>query len=477
MSRKFGDRAAWAAVLALAVALSALTTAQALRRYHDFRLGWSWDLAYYNQWYWAFTFGDGNITVRPGSAYAIEGPSVWKTNYLSPLRYLFLPVYRIAPDPRTLLVLHNLLFWWVVPAAFTLVRSETRSTPLGLAAAALVPLTPLLWPFAWNDFRELQVGLPFVLWGVQGIRARNPRLATFGVGGMLACRQELALVAASFAALPPLAPEDVGRTVRWAQALVLAGLGWFLFGFLGYLRFFVASNGPELYLEQFAGPRAFLGETLLTGSEFLAVGLGAWVVWMLAAPRVALLVLPWVWTVSNGRWALRFLGEERWHEVRYCVPMVAVGLAAGLIGFGRVGSRCLQTRGGRVGFAAACLASAVVSAAMLGVVLRHLDRVPHPIDAREAEALRGCVALVGPDDGVLAHYDVTAPLSSRRLLYSYVMAMNEPKGYPTLDPRIGWVFYRNADGGTDVFEKQGFVVVQRGRHVTVLRRDAGRARR
>ena len=50
----------WLIVACLTAALTALTAVQALRRYHELRTGWSWDLAYYNQWYWALTQADGH---------------------------------------------------------------------------------------------------------------------------------------------------------------------------------------------------------------------------------------------------------------------------------------------------------------------------------------------------------------------------------------------------------------------------------
>ena len=56
------------------------------------RSGWSWDLAYYNQWFWAVTQGEGTVTVRPISFYAKEGPSVWKMNYLAPIRLVLVAV-------------------------------------------------------------------------------------------------------------------------------------------------------------------------------------------------------------------------------------------------------------------------------------------------------------------------------------------------------------------------------------------------
>ena len=56
-----------------------------------------------------------------------KGPSIWKMNYLAPIRLALVPFYRLVPDPRTLLVIQNVMFWWVIPAAYTLVRSESRS--------------------------------------------------------------------------------------------------------------------------------------------------------------------------------------------------------------------------------------------------------------------------------------------------------------------------------------------------------------
>ena len=78
-------------------------------------------------------------------------------NYLAPIRLAIVPIYRLYPGPIVLLVIQNVMFWWVIPAAYTLVRSESRSEAVALSAAALVPLTPLFWPLVWNDFRELQL--------------------------------------------------------------------------------------------------------------------------------------------------------------------------------------------------------------------------------------------------------------------------------------------------------------------------------
>jgi hypothetical protein len=473
-ARRLRDALAWAAVALLTVALMAVTTRQALDQYRALRTGWSWDLAYYNQWYWTLLRGDGTISVRPFAAYADEGPSVWKTNYLAPVRLMLVPVYAAAPGPETLLIVHNLVIWLVVPAAFTLVRAETRSSALGLAGAGLVPLTPLLWPLVWNDFRELQMALPFVLWAVQGVRGRQVGVAALGIAGMLACRQEMAVMVMTFAFLPARAPEpeDVGRSYRWAHVLIVVGLAWMLFGFFGYLRYTSSRSSVLQYVDQFLGPKAPIGATLETSAEFLVIGLGAWTVFLLAAPRVALLVLPWLWSLAGGRWAMRYLATEQWHHVRYASPFVAIGLAAGLVGFGRLSMWLLRRRGGRWWVAAVWLAAAGASSLALVEVKHRTDRQPHPIAPEEARAVWHWIGEVGPDETVLAVYDVTAPLSSRQRLYSYILDMNKPRGYPWLRPEFTWVFYRNSDPDLQAFEPQGFQVVHRGPYLTIFHRPS-----
>jgi hypothetical protein len=469
---RVGGAVAWLAVALLTAGLTALTTAQAIKRYGELRSGWSWDLAYYNQWFWALTVGDGVITVRPIAGYATDGPSVWKTNYLAPVRWLIAPFYRLVPDPRTLLVVQNVMFWWLIPAAYTLVRSETRSTAVALAAVALVPLTPLLWPLVWNDFRELQLALPFVLWGFQGVRGRDRAVTALGVGGMLACRQEYALVVATLALLPPREAEDIGRTYRWAHALVVLAVAWFLFGFLGHLKLSFGTLATTRYLARVDAKRAALGDCLITAAGFLALGLGCWGVFLFRRIRVALPVLPWLWGCSSGGWALRYLATEEWHEVRYTAPMVATGLAAGLIGFGQVAIWLQDRPRGRIWLAAVWLAAAAGSGLALAGLIDRAGRQPRLIDPAEASAVWTWIGRVGPGDGVLATYEVAAPLSSRRVLYSDRLYRNRPQGYPVLRPEIGWVFLRNADRTTEVFVDQGFEVVHRGRFLTVLRREA-----
>lgn len=466
-----GPRAAGILVAVVTAGVIALTIHQAFERYRLLRSGWSWDLAFYNQWAWSLTKGDGLITVRPLAAYATEGPSAWKTNYLAPVRYLILPLYALNPEPRTLLAIHAVVFWLVLPAAYGLVRSETRSTRAGLLAMPLVLLTPLIWPLAWNDFRELQMGVPFALFAVRGVRERSAAWTALGVAGMLACRQEYALLVASLAVVPPRVRDPAPVRFRWAATLWFLGLGWLLVVFFAFLVVTSGWRSPEQYLAMFGGPRPGWLELAWAIVQVVLLGLGPWLFLGAAAPRVLLIALPWLWSLVTGRWAMRMVGTVDWHHVRYTAPYVVAGLAAGLVGASRLWrfARWLPyTRGLRIlGVAWTAL---VLALATLWVQER-FARIPYPIAPDEAAALWRWFDQVAPSDGVLAHYDVAAPLSSRRELYSYVLHPNEPPGYPTdLPASIRWVFSKGPDVPAAALLAQGFTRVHDGPTILVWRR-------
>jgi hypothetical protein len=462
---------AWLIVATLTALVTALTTYQSLSRYEEFRSGWSWDLAYYNQWFWALTHGLAEVTVTPLARYAREGPSIWKMNYLAPIRLPLAPVYWLYPDPRTLLVIQNVMFWWVVPAAYVLVRGESRSEAVAVSAALLVPLTPLFWPMVWNDFRELQLAAPFVLWAVHGIRGRSVGLAALGIAGMLLCRQEYAVMVATFAFLPARAPEDLSTTLRWRQVTLLVGLVWVLFGFFGYLKLMVGPGAPDRFLRQFADPKAALRVTLGTAFRTLLLGVGAWAILACLAPRIAILAVPWIWDICGGRWDMWMLETDRWSLVRYLMPVVSVVLAAGLVGYARVATWLLRRGpGGRARLAMVWLCAVVVCGVGLRDVTGRLARVPVLIDRSEAEQIWAAIRQIDSDEAVLADYLVSAPLSSRRWLYSQVLFPNRPVGYPELDSRFRWLFLPNRYRPLKILLDQGFEVVYRGRYLTIAHR-------
>jgi hypothetical protein len=460
----------WLVILTLTAVSTAVSTRESLERYSEFRSGWSWDLAYYNQWYWSLTFGDGVLTVRPIAAYAEEGPSIWKMNYLAPVRLILAPLYRLYPDPRVLLLIQNVVFWWVIPAAYTLVRAESRSSAVALVAACLVPLTPFFWPLVTNDFRELQLAGPFILWAVQGIRCRSFGLATLGIAGMLACRHEYSVMVATFAFLPPRQSEGLDVSLRWRHVTLLVGLSWLFLGFFPYLYFVVGHNAPHDFVAQFLTPKASLRATLETSVETLALGMGAWAILALLAPRVAIMALPWIWGPCSGRWGMHFLSHAEWHHVRYLMPMTVAILAAGLIGFAQLSAWLLSRRKPWLWFTLFAISAMAINAAALREIAGRTARAPVLIDRDEARAIWGWIHQVAPDDSVVADYEVSAPLSSRRHLYSYILDFNRPLQFPRLSSDIHWLFIRNDYPFLNLLVGQGFDVVHKGKYMTIARR-------
>jgi uncharacterized membrane protein len=465
--------APWVVIWGLTLALTVVSSAQSLERYRAFGSAWAWDLAYNNQWLWALVEGDQVLSIRPINSWGNEGPSIWVRTHVDPIRLAVVPFYAFYPRPETLIVANNLIVWLVLPAAFGLVRSESRSrsVAVALSGAALVPFTPLLWPMLWNDFREMELALPFVLWAIQGFRTRHRGLAALGVAGMLASREEFSVMVASFALIPPKDDEDIGTTFAWARTAVFLGAGWMLFVFLGSQYLMIARGAPAQYLAQFGEHQIGLMATGGAALDYLAFGLGSWTVLSLLAPRMAILVLPWLWGLSHGRWALVMLSDWTWSKVRYTTPVVAILLASGLIGWARLGDWALRRRRGGLILAALWLAAAVgLSAACLDLVAR-MDRIEQPISAREAREIWRWIDRVGPDDAVLASYEVSAPLSSRRNLYSNRLEINKPKGFPSLGPEFRWLFLRKEDGGPAVWTSQGFEVVYRGDFLWIYHRE------
>ncbi|MFM7592869.1 MAG: hypothetical protein ACKO85_13865, partial [Isosphaeraceae bacterium] len=419
----------WGIVWCLYVILTGVTCREAWRQYYALESGWSWDLAYYNQWFWAVCFGDETLSVRPIASYATEGPSVWKMNYLSPLRFCIIPIYYLRPDPTTLLYINCIFFWLLIPASAKLLIDETGAVFTSLMALILVPLAPLLRPLAVNDFREMQIAIPFAIIAVNGWRMRQKWWLVIGIAGLLFCRQEWAMVIPTLAIIPAKHPESIDKTYNWRIAVIFSGLIWFCAGFLVYLRLNIGRSAPQHFMNQFGGQKPPVIEIIKTTWDFLWVGLSAWILIALFAPRVALTALPWVWTLASGKWAIRFVGSEQWHHARYCVPFVVMGLAAGMIGWGNIVNWCqlhLSRFSRKIVIGGVWLVWIVFLCTGQIRMATLLKGIPERVPDADIKTIWYEMQNIRPEDGVVAPYELTAPLSSRRYLFSYVMDVNKP---------------------------------------------------
>ena len=289
---------------------------------------------------------------------------------------------------------------------------------MALSAAALVPLTPLFWPLVWNDFRELQLAGPFVLWAVQGVRSRSAGLGrAWESRGMLACRQEYRRHGRDVRVLAPARPR-VARARRscWRRTIFLIGLLWL---FVRLLRLSEFHGRPGMLQtissDQFLGPKAAFRQTLATSLETLLLGMGAWAVLACLAPRVAILALPWIWGPCSGRWAMRLLSTSEWHHVRYVMPMAAITAGRRVDRLRATGELvALTARGPRLA-GGVWLGSAPVLWGGPATTSPIGCRMPpcRSIATRPSRSGPGS-RQVGADDAVIADYELSAPLSSRR---------------------------------------------------------------
>jgi hypothetical protein len=461
---------AWLLVGILTSAVIALTAFLELSRYWEFRCAWPWDLAYYNQWFWALLFGDGNLTVRPFGNFGVEGPSIWRANYLAPVRFIIVPFYWIYPSPCTLLIFQSVIFWLCIPAAFRLTWSESGSVAVALSAVILVPLTPLLWPMAQNDFRELQVGLPFIVWAVHAYRERIKWLAVVSVLCLLACRQEYALVVATLAFVRSRVPEKTHHGRRWAAAAIATGVTWAAV----YFAYLAASSGteaPQEYVRQFGANSLPFGQRMTMASALVFIGLASWAVLASLAPRVFLMCVPWALALPSGLFDLQMLSAPRWTRVRYAAPLVGVILSAGLIGYAHIGRWAAGHRRGSSILVLVWLATSTGLVAATHDIFSRMARVPAWVQPSDVSPAWEWIGRVKPDEGVLSSYEFAPPLSTRRLLFSEAIPLNHPPGFPRLLPEIRWIFIKPQGVPWTVFTSQGFRPVYRGHSVWILHRD------
>ena len=465
-------RVAYLLVGLLTVVLTFISARASMARYYELNSAWAWDFAHNNQWMWALTYGDGTHTIRPWATFAVEGPSVWKSNHLDPIRFLIVPFFALNPEPRTLLVAQSVVFWLCVPAAFALVRHESGSTLAAFSAAALVPLTPILWPLALDDFRDIQLGIPFVIVAVDGYRGRVKWLTALGIAWMLACRQEYALVVASLALVPGREAESARRTRRWALTVIATAMGWLLVYF-AYLAATAGPSAPWVYLEQFAGPRPSPIQSLWIAIDLLAVGLGSWAPLALLVPRLGVAMAPWIWFLARGLFSLFSLATAAWRKVRYTAPYAGIGLAGGLVGYARLARWAIDRPGsrGRWLLAAAWTASAIGLVLARHEVDNRMANIPRYISPDEAKVAWDWITRVRPDEGVLATYILSAPLSSLQHIYSYIMNLNLPPGYPRLVPTIRWAFLGRGELPPSILTNQGFRLVHEGESLWIFRRN------
>jgi hypothetical protein len=164
-----------------------------------------------------------------------DGPSVYRSNHFSPMRLILLPqVYRLWPHMATFLTLHSLMIGAGAAALYYLGTRRTGRTWIGLLLAGSYLAHPAVLHMAFNDFREIQLGVAPALFALafHAEGRRVPFLAAALL--MLACRGEYAFLLACFGPLNWRLTATGKRDPFWWGAPLLLAVAWLLLAGLYY---------------------------------------------------------------------------------------------------------------------------------------------------------------------------------------------------------------------------------------------------
>ena len=208
----------WSLVVALG--LTTLVFALSWYRHATFRSS-TLDLAVFEQAVWKLAhFNAPEITTIGWNAFA---------DHLSPVLFLFVPLYWIAATPLWLFAgqalaigVGYLAFWPALEAAGT---PDRLRRPLLIAFLA----SPLLWNAALFDFHPTTMALPFVLIGIRSAFLSDRRGLILCSLALVFLRDDLGVAVAALA-LCGITRPDARETRTFRLVLAGAGVAWMVLG-------------------------------------------------------------------------------------------------------------------------------------------------------------------------------------------------------------------------------------------------------
>lgn len=153
-------------------------------RHHTF-LTHALDLGYYVQLVW-------NLAGGRGPRVSLPEMSAWG-DHLSPIMYLFVPAFWIAPGPVVLLVGQSALLALGAVAVFGLARRRLGDERPAAAFAVLYLLNPSLHGINVRDFHAAALAIPLLLAAIWAVEVERPLRAAGAAALALLCREDAAV--------------------------------------------------------------------------------------------------------------------------------------------------------------------------------------------------------------------------------------------------------------------------------------------
>ncbi len=143
------------------------------------------DLGYYVQLTW-------NLARGAGPRVSLPEMHAWG-DHLSPVMYLFVPAFWLAPGPVVLLIAQSVALALGAVAVFGLARARLRDERPAAAFALLYLANPSLHGINVRDFHAAALAIPLLLAAVWAVEAGRPWLALLPAAIALLCREDAAL--------------------------------------------------------------------------------------------------------------------------------------------------------------------------------------------------------------------------------------------------------------------------------------------
>ncbi|HET7875575.1 MAG TPA: DUF2079 domain-containing protein [Methylomirabilota bacterium] len=143
------------------------------------------DLGYYVQLTW-------NLAQGQGPRVSLPEMHAWG-DHLSPIMYLFVPVFWVAPGPVALLVAQSAILALGAPAVFGIAARRLGDERPAAAFALLYLANPSLHGINVRDFHAAALAIPLLLAAVYFAEAGRPWLMAGAAALTMLCREDAAL--------------------------------------------------------------------------------------------------------------------------------------------------------------------------------------------------------------------------------------------------------------------------------------------
>ncbi|MFL6521048.1 MAG: DUF2079 domain-containing protein [Chthoniobacterales bacterium] len=263
-----------AAALGAALVFFATSTWVSYAHWANFQYR-TFDLAYYVQALWQLLHGRFDVSV--------EGVPLLG-NHVEPIVLLLLPFLAVFQHPIVLVVIQNAALATMAPLSFSIGRRLQLSRTCAAVLATVVLLNPASVYVALHEFHPEAFTAPLMLLVIHARLRNSTVLHWLAVAGLLACKENMALLVAAYCAVHLLVERkrplsELRRRYVWP---LVASLGWFALcanfitpalnsGAIDYLALYdrLGRSPGEILIKAFTEPHrwiAALGQSFHEGN-------------------------------------------------------------------------------------------------------------------------------------------------------------------------------------------------------------------